>query len=757
MGRGAEDALTRRLAYALLAIAAAVGAFLRFDALNEPSYWLDELLGDQLTRSAALQPWWHWLTGIDREHGPLYYATQLWLDGRAVAAVFGVLTIAIVWFASRGGWAYSPPWVGGGASMNTPAAFAAALLLAVSPLHVYYSREARPYALLMLLTAGVVLALLREAPLWSIALLLVAMLYTSAVAAPLVVAIAATALLVRQWKLAAIAAAIAALFLVLYHAEPQPSPGTMFPQLDAAFFASVVRALTVSALGTAERGRTVIALLAFACIGAFAMVKHDRRAGTIVIAMTLFPVVFAVVSLRLVGHWFALRYISPGVIGFVILAGAGMAALAQLVGRRFALVPLIAIVCATVWQTWPNARTEAFRKLDWRGIAAVLRQHVRPGDIILTAEPWSELSLRYYLGEIPGVKLAHMKGVGIAEIMAGGAPAAWLVTAGSSSDASVRNWMCGFPLLLASPLEGFRLHYAPSRRHFLTQRSTLAEQRAVSAALGDHGFTLHLGPSDELLLGDGWANAEGEGRESFRWAVGRGATVDFPRAAPRERVIRLNAYPILQQTMGVSLNGHALATLPMAREWRDYDIPAPARFWREGLNTVTFSFSNATSPGPHDRRELAVSFQTITIVDTGATAEDAEVPSLRLGADRFLDAKTLWRNTPTRFPAAELRREGVEPLLGRLGYDPRTTWPQLARAEIHLDDLAETIAAGSDCEDPASFIHRAFAVLLERHPNDIEEHDLLRRLGSGATREQIIGRIVKSDNFRDMVRRGAGS
>jgi mannosyltransferase len=756
MGRGAEDALSRRVSYALLAIAAAIGAFLRFDALNEPSYWLDELLGDQLTRGAALQPWWHWLTGIDREHGPLYYATQLWLDGRGVAAVFGVLTIAVVWWAVHEARASHPthpgPSLDARDDSRFTAAFAAALLLAVSPLHVYYSREARPYALLMLLTAGVVLALLREAPLWSIALLLVTMLYTSAVAAPLVVAIAVTALLVRQWKLAALAAAIAALFLVLYRAEPQPSPGTMFPQLDAAFFASVVRALTVSALGTAERGRTVVALLAFACIGAFAMIKRDRRVGTIVIAMTLFPVAFAIVSLRLVGHWFALRYVSPGVIGFVILAGAGMAALAQLVGRRFALVPLIAIVCATVWQTWPNARTEAFRKLDWRGIATVLRQHVRPGDIILTAEPWSELSLRYYLGEIPGVKLAHMKGVGIAEIMAHGAPAAWLVTAGSSSDASVRNWMCGFPLLLASPLEGFRLHYAPSRRHFLTQRSTLPEQRAVSAALGDRGFTLHLGPSDELLLGDGWANAEGEGRESFRWALGRRATLDFPRSTPRDRVIRFNAYPILQQTMGVSLNGHALATIRMAREWRDYDVPAPARFWREG-NTVTFSFSNATSPGPHDGRELAVSFQTITIVDVGAIAEDAEVPSLRLGADRFLDAQTLWRNTPTRFPAAQLRREGVEPLLGRLGYDPRSTWPQVARGEVHLDDLAETIAAGSDCEDPATFIHRAFALLLERRPNDIEEHDLLRRLGSGATREQIIGRIVKSDDFRGMVTR----
>ncbi|HEX6158608.1 MAG TPA: glycosyltransferase family 39 protein, partial [Thermoanaerobaculia bacterium] len=160
------DAVPRVL---ILAAAIALGAWLRFEGLNEPSYWLDEMLGDQLTQRAAEQPWWRWLIGLEREHGPLYYLTQLLLPGRVAAAIFGLATIPLVWLLAK-------------RVHSGTAAAVCAVLLAVSPLHVYYSREARPYALLMMLTA----ALLVSSRWWFVAAL-VALVSTSAVAAPVVV------------------------------------------------------------------------------------------------------------------------------------------------------------------------------------------------------------------------------------------------------------------------------------------------------------------------------------------------------------------------------------------------------------------------------------------------------------------------------------------------------------------------------------------------------------------------------------------
>jgi hypothetical protein len=306
--------------------------------------------------------------------------------------------------------------------------------------------------------------------------------------------------------------------------------------------------------------------------------------------------------------------------------------------------------------------------------------------------------------------------------------------------------MCRYPLVLASPLEEFRLHYAPSVAHFLAQRSGPAELRAASAALGTTGFTVEMRAEDAVLLGDGWADAEGSGRDAFRWAIAKEASVNIPRGTPRDRVIRLRLLPVPRQTVGVSLNGHPLAQLTLVPGWGEYSVNAPAALWREGMNTLTFSFAHAT-PVASDPRPLAASFDWISIADAGTSPPQSPdrtpIPTIRLGAERFLDANTLWRDreTPIRFPASQLRRDAVEPLLGRLGYDP-------AAGTVRLDDAIETIAYGSDCEDPGTFLHRAFAVLLERPPSAFEEQDLLTAMRDGWSRPRIAVRIARSEEFR---------
>jgi mannosyltransferase len=763
MGGRAEDTVDGErgsaVALLLLAAAMAVGAYLRFDRLGEPSYWLDEILHQNLTTSFMAQPWWQWLGRLNEEHGGLYYLTQLAtrlfgkseFAGRSAAALFGLATIPMVWLGVR--------------PLRLPRAYAAvaAILIATSPLHVYYSREARGYALLMFLTAALLAVLLRARSIVTLAVVLLALLYSSAVASPVVVSAAAIALLLsilspgrntRRWYAIAGACAIVAFgsFRVIYASRPLSDPTwSSVPPMDLQFFTTLARMFSVSALGTAIGGRAAVAMLVFAILGAVALAMRDRRAALVLIGMTVLPLAITLAALRVFHHFFAVRYVVASLIGYLMLAGIGIAFAAQLAGRRASAILAVAIAVVIAAQGWSSARTEAFRKLDWRGIAASLRSHVRPGDVILAAEPWSEVSLRYYLGEIQHVKLVHMAGVGIAEIVANGSPAAWLVTAGSSGDTSVRTWMCRYPVVASSALESFRLHYAPSREDFYRTRTGPPEQRALSAALGDRGFTLDMGPDEDPLFAGGWAGAEGTGDDTFRWAVGPRATLLFPRGMRHDRTIRFYAYPVLPQTMSISLNGHAIDSIALAPEWREYSVDTPATAWNDGMNTLTFDFEKTVSPSPRDPRQLAASFQSIAIDEHGFTSTRAHVLTMRLAAGQFLDAKTAWRNTATRFPPEHLHREAVESLLGRLGYDPVAGWQKLTRGEVHLDDLAEAIAAGSDCEDDAAFLTRAFAILLQRAPNDIERTGLLRRLREGASREHVIGRIVKSDDFRKRV------
>lgn len=773
MGGRAENALTTsgangvsgergsRFSLVLLAAAIAVGAYLRFHHLGEPSFWLDEILHQQLTTTFAAKPWWQWFGRLHEEHAGLYYLTQIAtrlfgtseFAGRLAAASFGLATIPLLWLAP----------------LERRARGAAIFLLAVSPLHVYYSREARGYALLLFLTAALVVILLRGRSVAIACVVLLALAYSSAVASTVVASAAAVSFLIalvdrnrRRWyaHVGGCATIVLAFFRVIYGARPVDDPSWPgFPPIDWHFVASLTRMFSVSALGAEIGGRAAVAMLVFAIIGAFAIARHDRVQGIVLIGMTTLPFAITLGALRLFNHFFAVRYVLAAVIGYLLLTGIGIAFVARLLTARLAprgdwiASAFVAIVVGLLAaQSWNAARTEPFQKLDWRGIADALRKNLRPGDVILAAEPWSDVSLRHYLGEIANVKLLYMRGPGIAEIVTKESRAAWLVTAGSSADASVRQWMCRYPLVLSSPLEGFRLHYAPSAGRFLQERSGAAEQRAVSAALGDRGFTLRMGAANDLVLGDGWAAAEGAGDDAFRWAVGHRATLVFPRREPRDRVIRFHAYPASPQTMRISLNGEAIGAIALAPQWSDYSIEVPATSWTKGMNVLAFDFEKASSPSPNDRRELAACFQRISIDDRGFVSTTSGVPALRIAADVFIDANTAWRNTTTRFSAKNLRRDSVEALLGRLGHDPVTGWTRLDRGDIRLEDVAETIAAGSDCEDDATFLHHAFAILLERQPNNVEKSDLLRRLREGASREQVVGRILRADDFvRRMV------
>lgn len=150
-GQGGKTAL----AVGSVVLATVLGGALRFYGLGTPGLWLDEILHYDVATRAAGQPWYRWALGFEFENGPLFYASLL--AGRAVrdvaasdrlaAAVAGTATIPLV--AAAGGLA-------GGATTGVVAAW----LLAVAPFNVFYSREGRPYALLALLGALMLLAFL---------------------------------------------------------------------------------------------------------------------------------------------------------------------------------------------------------------------------------------------------------------------------------------------------------------------------------------------------------------------------------------------------------------------------------------------------------------------------------------------------------------------------------------------------------------------------------------------------------------------
>jgi mannosyltransferase len=150
LGRAVE----RRPA-AVVAGLAAVGALLRFASLDGQSFWLDE----SATVDVLSGSWADMFDELSTSEGtpPLYYAlakawTSLFGSGeaglRSLSALAGTLTVPVAYLL-------------GEAAASRRAGLLAAALVAVHPYLIWYSQEARAYALFALLAACSLLFLVR--------------------------------------------------------------------------------------------------------------------------------------------------------------------------------------------------------------------------------------------------------------------------------------------------------------------------------------------------------------------------------------------------------------------------------------------------------------------------------------------------------------------------------------------------------------------------------------------------------------------
>lgn len=123
----------------ILLLILAAGALLRFYALSAESFWFDEAYSVWVARHSV---GWHIALSTQRIFPPLYYLLlHFWLPlgssefvVRSLSVIIGLGSIiAIYALAQR--------------LFNERVALISALLLAISPLHIWYSQEARMYIL----------------------------------------------------------------------------------------------------------------------------------------------------------------------------------------------------------------------------------------------------------------------------------------------------------------------------------------------------------------------------------------------------------------------------------------------------------------------------------------------------------------------------------------------------------------------------------------------------------------------------------
>jgi mannosyltransferase len=390
-----------------LAFVCVAGAALRFATLDVQSLWFDEAVTAQLLRMDL----WDMLRAIPDSEStpPLFYLlawpwTHVFGSGevglRSLPALLGTATIPVAWALGRR--------LGG-----DRVAIVAALLVAVNPLLVWFSQEARAYALLALLAAIAALLWLRalerpsagRAAAWSLvaALACATHYYAIFLIAPmgLWLVVEATDARVRAAAVAPLAIALAALAPLALDQRANDSAAFIGDSALGTRIVQVPKQLLVGYDAPAETALAIVSclLLALALAGLWRLLAGRQATDALRLTVVASVALLGPAVAALVGedHLITRNLLAVSPLG-AALAAAGLMKLERArpgLGRS-------AVVAACVLGIVTVAGVAADRELqrdDWRGAVRALGH--APGERLVVATPASALApLRYYLPSV---------------------------------------------------------------------------------------------------------------------------------------------------------------------------------------------------------------------------------------------------------------------------------------------------------------------------------------------------------------------
>ncbi len=397
-----------------------IAALLRFYDLGRESLWFDEAFSVSV---ADWNPLWVilklteiGLRSTDRNIFNLLLHYALLLDRseamvRAIPAISGVLAVVALYAL-------------GGRLFGRAAGLLAAFLLAVSPMHVWYSREARGYALLALfglLAAYFVLRALndnRESSWLGYAVLSGCAVYTHSFGVLVITALNLFVLLhilvqkpprrlVAQWLAATVLVGLMLIpFIRSFTGQATEGWGSWIadkygvPTLKTLGFT-----MGLFSFNTAyDQNRIIYAagLVVFAvpCLAAVAALARSLRRSALWPSTTR-PLLFAFIYLAApiailyvasqVTPLYLERYLLPFVPPYLLIVSYGILALPRVQWRIFVMAALLLVITPALLAVYQPEQKE-----DWRGAAAYVSAGAGAGDLIVFYDAYMSIPFNYY-------------------------------------------------------------------------------------------------------------------------------------------------------------------------------------------------------------------------------------------------------------------------------------------------------------------------------------------------------------------------
>ncbi len=585
---------------------------LRLVGLGHASLWLDEILGTLQVASSWSSSWA--ALRADQVHPPLWglldhaglVLTRSEPARRLLPIALGSASVAL--FAA---------WVG--RRFGRGSGFVTGVLLALSPIHVRYSQELRPYALGLLAVAialwvsdrlgrqrarvaAAALALALGGVAWS--------LYLGLTAIPALLLMAWWSLRAappaRRWAVLA-PGVLGGFALTLPWAAVATSAATKTHELEASTWTLdlVARRWQFLTTGGVEgEALQVGALLALALVATGALEAARTLQGWVLLTGALGGTLGAECLLLLSDHWSNARYDLIGLPFLLALAALGAVRVGTALARRvqlewltrwrwtgtFSVVALLALAQVSGLVRYWNAG-----RPDWWSVAADAVAASPGGEWILVGNEWTRISLGYYVARLEGGEEASIS------------PRVRAVPIWEEALALARTSSCGVVVAASSPEpEWLATIFAatPVRRTYPRTAARLAVLPVDAAALGERPWScspggdwllrgaerpgpfsaaepsrprlparLEMDGKEDRYLGAGWLSPERtvDRETTFRWATAAWSTLQLP---PGARSIRTRLWT---QRSGLRMTAfryrEAIFQRPLDPGWNEIEIP----------------------------------------------------------------------------------------------------------------------------------------------------------------------------------------
>ena len=408
----------------LMLLSLAGGALLRFCALSAESFWFDEAYS---VWAAEHSVGWHIALSTQRIFPPLYYLLlHFWLPlgrsefiVRSLSVLIGLGSIGAIYALAK-------------RLFGARVGVISALLLAISPLHIWYSQEARMYILLAALglcSAYFMLLALEEGKLWhwlayvlSTAMAMNAH-YFAVFLVPFQNAYYLYLLLRRDarpglwkhWLLSQVAVGLLSVIGLagIFSLESTYWWGLLDTWHGAPTWRDLVALMFSFSLGTTAEGALFYwgGLVLFGLCVACSFIVWKRRRLTLSlddgVVFSLLYLVVPLGSIFLVSQvqsFWVLRYIFPFLPPYCIIVALGIT---RVPGRILRTLLLGAVVLASAWPIANMYRYE--QKENWRAAVQYISAEEQTDDVILLVDEdiWLPFE-HYYEGSVRRVGVSRV-------------------------------------------------------------------------------------------------------------------------------------------------------------------------------------------------------------------------------------------------------------------------------------------------------------------------------------------------------------